>query len=168
MHIRNSCCFLCHIASLGWFTWLRACVLASSHAVALTQGMYHKHILKFTFWTDFWQMQLSLGLMSSQAVRFFWRRWASSEQTGFFPRPWQLHYRFWIWAVISSIVTPFECLEMINWTEEPLSIQVTQPPCRMQKTAVSVKIKMFKLLSLCYQPPKQNTVFWTSNRLWCL
>lgn len=49
MHIRNSCCFLCHIASLGWFRWLRACVPARSHAVALTQGMYHKHVLKFTF-----------------------------------------------------------------------------------------------------------------------
>lgn len=49
MHIRNSRCFLCHIASLGWFRWLRACVPARSHAVALTQRMYHKHISKFTF-----------------------------------------------------------------------------------------------------------------------
>lgn len=49
MHIRHSCCFLCHMASLGWFRWLRPCVPARSHAVALTQGMYHKHILKFIF-----------------------------------------------------------------------------------------------------------------------
>lgn len=168
MHIRNSCCFLCHIASLGWFRWLRACVPARSLAVALTQGVYHKHILKFTFWTDFWQMHLSLGLTSSQAVRFFWRHWAFSRQTCFFPRLQLLHCRFLIWAVISSILTSLECLKTIDWTEEPLPIQVMQPPCRMQKSAVSVKIKMFKLLSLCNQPLKLNAVFWTSYRLWCL
>ena len=151
MHIRHSCCFLHHIAALGCFRWLRPCVPARSHAVALTQGVYHKHILKFTFWTDFWQMQLSLGLTSNQAARFFWRHWASSGQTCFFPILWLLHYRFLIWAVISSILTCLECLETIDWTEEPLSIQATQPPCRMQKSAASVKIKMFKLLSLCNQ-----------------
>lgn len=123
---------------------------------------------KIHIWTDFWQMQKSLGLTSSQAARVFWRHWASSGQTGFFPRLWQLRYRFWIQAVISSILTSFECLEMMDWTEEPLSIQVMQPPCRMQESAVSVKIKMFNLLSLYYQPPKQNTLFWTSNRLWCV
>jgi len=37
MHIRNSCCFLGHIASPGRFRWLRTCVPAKSHAVSLTQ-----------------------------------------------------------------------------------------------------------------------------------
>lgn len=56
-----------------------------------------------------------------------------------------------------GILTSLECLGIIDQTGELLAIQVTQTPLKMQKSAVSVKIKMFKLLSLCNQPLKQNS-----------